>query len=49
MNARQPSYTEEKRVKNFMAIYVGTPEARAKWDRLDAAERNKREAEGIEA
>jgi hypothetical protein len=36
-------------MKNFMAIYVGTPEARTKWDTLDAAERNKREAAGIEA
>ena len=24
-------------MKNFMAIYVGTPEARAKWDTLNAA------------
>src|SRR5262245_24503674 len=36
-------------MKHFMAIYVGTPEARAKWDSLNAAERNKREAAGIEA
>src|SRR5262245_33649247 len=49
MNARQSFSTEEKRMKNFMAIYTGTPEARAKWDKLDAAERNKREAAGIEA
>ena len=36
-------------MKNFMAIYTGTAVARAKWDTLSAAERNKREAEGIEA
>jgi len=36
-------------MKHFMAIYVGTPEARSKWDSLNAAERNKREAAGIEA
>ena len=39
----------ERPVKNFMAIYTGTAVARAKWDTLSAAERNKREAEGIEA
>src|SRR5262245_35174394 len=36
-------------MKNFLAIYIGTPEARSKWDSLNAAERNKREAAGIEA
>ena len=36
-------------MRNFMAIYTGAPVARAKWDTLSAAERNKREAEGIAA
>jgi hypothetical protein len=36
-------------MKNFLAIYMGTEEARAKWDGLGDAERKKREAAGIEA
>jgi hypothetical protein len=36
-------------MKIFLAIYMGTPEARSKWDGLTDAERKKREAEGIEA
>lgn len=36
-------------MKNFMAIYTGTAVARAKWDTLSAAERKKREAEGMAA
>ena len=36
-------------MKNFLAVYMGTQEARAKWDGLSDAERKKREAAGIEA
>jgi hypothetical protein len=36
-------------MKNFLAIYTGTPEMRAKWDALGDAERKKRQAAGIEA
>ena len=36
-------------MKNFLAIYTGTPEARAKWDQLSEAERKKRQAAGMEA
>ena len=36
-------------MKNFLAIYTGTQENRAKWDKLSDAERNKRQAAGMEA
>jgi hypothetical protein len=36
-------------MKNFLAIYIGTQEARSKWDTLSDVERKKREAAGIEA
>jgi hypothetical protein len=34
---------------NYLAIYIGTPEARSEWDSLSAAEHKQRTAEGIEA
>ena len=36
-------------MKNFLAIYVGTPQARSKWDTLSEAERKQRQAQGMEA
>jgi hypothetical protein len=36
-------------MKNFLAIYMGTQEARSKWDALSDAERKKRQAAGVEA
>ena len=36
-------------MKNFLAVYMGTQEARAKWDQLSEAERKKRQAAGMEA
>jgi hypothetical protein len=36
-------------MKNFLAVYMGTQEARAKWDELSEAERKKRQAAGMEA
>jgi hypothetical protein len=36
-------------MKNFLAIYVGTAAARAKWDTLDEATRKERQASGIKA
>ena len=36
-------------MKNFLAIYMGTQEARAKWDALSDAERKKRQAAGMRA
>jgi hypothetical protein len=36
-------------MKNFLAIYLGTQEARSKWDTLSDAERKKRQAAGMEA
>ena len=36
-------------MKNFLAIYTGSQESRAKWQGLSDAERKKREAAGIEA
>src|SRR5262245_7028901 len=36
-------------MKNFLAIYMGTQEARAEWDALGETDRKKREAAGIEA
>jgi hypothetical protein len=41
----------EQTMKNFLAIYVGTPAAREKsdWDSLDPATRHEREASGMKA
>jgi hypothetical protein len=36
-------------MKRFLAIYIGTKEALARWSGLDDGERKAREAEGIEA
>ena len=36
-------------MKNFLAIYMGTPEARSRWDSLGDGERKKRQAAGMEA
>ena len=36
-------------MKNFLAIYLGTPAARAAWDALPEAVRSEREAAGIKA
>lgn len=36
-------------MKNFLAIYLGTEAARARWDQLDEQERNARTAKGIKA
>jgi len=36
-------------MKRFLAIYTGTPAARAAWDKLSDAERKTREANGIKA
>ena len=36
-------------MKNFLAIYTGTPEALEKWKQLPAAEREKREKAGFDA
>ena len=36
-------------MKRFLAIYIGTEAAAARWKHLDDAERKAREAEGIEA
>jgi hypothetical protein len=40
---------EDGRMKNFLAIYMGTQEARSKWEALNDAERKKRQAAGMEA
>ena len=36
-------------MKKFMAIYLGSPAARTRWERLSEAERKEREAAGREA
>ena len=36
-------------MKNFLAVYMGTPAAMANWNALPEAERKKRQAEGIRA
>lgn len=36
-------------MKQFMAIYLGSPAARSKWDKLSEAERKERQAAGMEA
>lgn len=36
-------------MKTFMAIYTGTPEKLAAWNKLDEGERKKREAAGMKA
>lgn len=36
-------------MKQFMAIYVGSPETVAKWDALDEATRSERETKGMQA
>ncbi|MGA8259311.1 MAG: hypothetical protein WB783_03775 [Arenicellales bacterium] len=36
-------------MKKFLAVYIGTAEARAKWDSLSAEERKRRERAGMEA
>ncbi len=36
-------------MKNFLAIYTGTPEAMADWNHLPEAEKSKRQAEGMQA
>ena len=36
-------------MKNYLAVFTGTKEARANWDKLDEATRKQREREGIAA
>jgi len=36
-------------MKKFMAVFTGSPDAMAGWHALDAAERQRREAEGMQA
>jgi hypothetical protein len=36
-------------MKNYLAVFTGTKEARASWDKLDEATRKQREREGIAA
>jgi hypothetical protein len=36
-------------MKQFMAIYLGSPTARANWDKLSEAERKERQAAGMTA
>lgn len=36
-------------MKKFMAVFTGSPDAMAGWQALDAAERQRREAAGMEA
>jgi hypothetical protein len=36
-------------MKQFMAVYLGSPAARSKWDKLSEAERKERQAAGMKA
>ncbi|GAB3104672.1 YciI family protein [Lysobacter terrae] len=36
-------------MKKFMAVFTGAPESMAAWQALDAAERQRRESEGMQA
>jgi hypothetical protein len=36
-------------MKKYMAVFTGSPDAMAGWQALDAAERQRREAEGMQA
>ncbi|MFC5570199.1 hypothetical protein ACFPN1_09025 [Lysobacter yangpyeongensis] len=36
-------------MKKFMAVFTGSPDAMARWQALDEAERKRREAEGMQA
>lgn len=36
-------------MKKFMAVFTGSPDALAAWEALDAAERQRREAQGMQA
>ena len=36
-------------MKNFLAIYTGTPASSEKWNELDETQRKQREAEGMKA
>ena len=36
-------------MKKFMAVFTGTPESMAAWQALDASERQRREAAGMQA
>lgn len=36
-------------MKKFLAIYIGTPTGREKWDKLDAGKRKELEASGMKA
>jgi len=36
-------------MKKFMAVFTGSPDAMAGWQALEAAERQRREAEGMQA
>lgn len=36
-------------MKKFVALYLGTPEARSSWDKLSEAERKERETAGMKA
>ena len=36
-------------MKEFLAVYTGTPDAFAKWQKLDEATRKQREAQGMKA
>ena len=36
-------------MKTFLAIYLGTPDMRAQWDKLDEATRQSRMAQGMKA
>jgi hypothetical protein len=41
--------SEETRMKNFLAIYLGTPAAMATWNALPERERQERQAAGVHA
>jgi hemolysin-activating ACP:hemolysin acyltransferase len=36
-------------MKNFLAVYTGSPSSRQSWERLDEQERKRREAQGMKA
>ena len=41
--------TKEWNMKNFVAVFIGTPESMARWKSLDEAQRQQRERDGIAA
>lgn len=36
-------------MRQFMAVFTGSPDAMARWQELDEAERNRRQADGMQA